>query len=211
MKPRPQNSSAFQLFQAHFEQILNPEHPLVCLAGWIDWSRFDVAFADSYSEDLGAPGKAIRLLVGRQRAATSDRPRCTTSNTPSTNRMNRWWSAGSGTPTGSISAADIHAKAVVVWAETGRLARLVSKHRLDIPVAALAPTVTVQRRLCLYYGVRPFLVERAGSADALILQADRIATGAGWANPGDRIVIGLGPQSLSGRETGSIIVHTVGQ
>ncbi|MFQ5491229.1 MAG: pyruvate kinase alpha/beta domain-containing protein, partial [Phycisphaerae bacterium] len=98
----------------------------------------------------------------------------------------------------------------VVWAETGRLARLVSKHRLGIPVAALAPTEGVRRRLCLYYGVRPFRIERADSADALIRQADRIATGAGWANPGDRIVIGFGPQSLSGGETGSIIVHTVG-
>lgn len=106
-------------------------------------------------------------------------------------------------------AADIQAKAVVVWAETGRLARLVSKHRLDIPVAALAPTETVQRRLCLYYGVRPFLAERASSADALILQADRIATAAGWAKPGHRIVIGFGPQSISGAHTGSIIVHTV--
>jgi IS5 family transposase len=32
----------------------------------IDWPRFDADFADSYSEDLGAPGKAIRLMVGPQ-------------------------------------------------------------------------------------------------------------------------------------------------
>lgn len=66
MRPKPQPSDAFQLFQAHFRQILNPDHPLVQLANRIDWPRFDVAFADSYSEDLGAPGKAIRLMVGLQ-------------------------------------------------------------------------------------------------------------------------------------------------
>jgi IS5 family transposase len=66
MKPQPQPLDAFQLFQAHFEQILNHEHPLMRLADRIDWPRFDVAFADSYSEDLGAPAKAIRLMVGLQ-------------------------------------------------------------------------------------------------------------------------------------------------
>ncbi len=66
MKPKPQTIDAFHLFQAHFRQILNAEHPLVRLADKIDWPRFDAAFADSYSDDLGAPGKAIRLMVGLQ-------------------------------------------------------------------------------------------------------------------------------------------------
>lgn len=64
MRPKPQSTDAFHLFQAHFRQILDPEHALVLLADKIDWPRFDAAFADSYSEDLGAPGKAIRLMVG---------------------------------------------------------------------------------------------------------------------------------------------------
>jgi len=66
MKPKSQDATAFELFQAHFDQILNTEHPLMQLAGQIDWARFDVAFADSYNEELGAPGKAIRLMVGLQ-------------------------------------------------------------------------------------------------------------------------------------------------
>ena len=64
MKPKPQSRDVFQLFQAHFNQILNPDHAVLQLARKIDWSRFDVAFADSYSEDMGAPAKAIRLMVG---------------------------------------------------------------------------------------------------------------------------------------------------
>ncbi len=66
MKPKTQDATAFELFQAHFDQILNPDHPLVRLAERIDWPRFDAAFADSYCEELGAPGKAIRLMVGLQ-------------------------------------------------------------------------------------------------------------------------------------------------
>jgi len=94
MKPRAQPVGAFQLFQAHFRQILNHEHPLVQLADKIDWPAFDAAFADSYSADLGAPGKAIRLLVA-----------CSTSSTRSTSRTSRWSSAGSRIRTGNTSAA----------------------------------------------------------------------------------------------------------
>ena len=64
MKPKPQPRDDFELFQAHFDQILNVDHELLQLARKIDWSRFDVAFADSYSEDMGAPAKAMRLMVG---------------------------------------------------------------------------------------------------------------------------------------------------
>lgn len=66
MKPPAPPTDAFHLFQSHFRQVLNLEHPLVRLADRIDWPGFDAAFADSYSEDLGAPAKAIRLMVGLQ-------------------------------------------------------------------------------------------------------------------------------------------------
>ncbi len=62
-KRRPE-SNQLQLFQAQFEQLLNPDHPLLVLARKIDWKRFDTALADCYSPDQGAPAKAVRLLVG---------------------------------------------------------------------------------------------------------------------------------------------------
>lgn len=65
MKPKSRpESSQLQLFQAQFEQLLNHDHPLVVLAGQLDWARFEAALADCYSPDQGAPAKAVRLLVG---------------------------------------------------------------------------------------------------------------------------------------------------
>ena len=65
MKPRPRpKADQLDLFQAHFDQILNPDHPLVVLANKIDWQRFDGALADCYCPDNGAPAKSARLLVG---------------------------------------------------------------------------------------------------------------------------------------------------
>ena len=66
MQPKSQNRDAFELFQAHFDQLLNPAHELLQLAAKMDWDRFEVAFAGGYSPDLGAPAKATRLMVGLQ-------------------------------------------------------------------------------------------------------------------------------------------------
>ena len=64
MKPKTQPRDTFELFQAHFDQLLNPAHELVVLANMIDWPTLGAAFADCYHPDIGAPAKAIRLMVG---------------------------------------------------------------------------------------------------------------------------------------------------
>ena len=65
MKPKPRRkSSQLELFQAQFEQLLNHDHPLFVLANQMDWDRFDAALAECYCEEIGAPAKSIRLLVG---------------------------------------------------------------------------------------------------------------------------------------------------
>ena len=64
MKPKPQPRDVLELFQAHFDQLLNPDHELIQLANRIDLPRFDAVFSDSYSDGMGAPAKAVRLMVG---------------------------------------------------------------------------------------------------------------------------------------------------
>ena len=66
MKPKSRPRDAFELFQAHFDQLLNPNHELILLANQIDWLGLDAAFVDCYQPDIGAPAKAIRLMVGLQ-------------------------------------------------------------------------------------------------------------------------------------------------
>ena len=64
MKPKPQPRDSLELFQAHFDQMLNPSHELILLARKIDWPTLDAAFADCYRPDIGAPAKAVHLMVG---------------------------------------------------------------------------------------------------------------------------------------------------
>ena len=64
MKPKTTSTDQFALFQANFKQILNPDHQLCLLADAINWPDFDTHFTDCYSDDMGRPGNAIRLMVG---------------------------------------------------------------------------------------------------------------------------------------------------
>jgi len=66
MQPKPLSRDAFELFQAHFDQQLNAAHELVQLARKIDWGRFEAGLASCYTQDMGAPAKATRLMVGLQ-------------------------------------------------------------------------------------------------------------------------------------------------
>jgi len=64
MKPKSRIKSQFDLFRANFNQILNLDHELCQLAKAIDWPKFESGFASCYSSDMGAPAKAVRLMVG---------------------------------------------------------------------------------------------------------------------------------------------------
>jgi hypothetical protein len=55
MKPKLQPRDVFELFQAHFDQLLNPKHELVQLANKIDWLGMEAAFVDTYCPDVPRP------------------------------------------------------------------------------------------------------------------------------------------------------------
>jgi pyruvate kinase len=107
-------------------------------------------------------------------------------------------------------AGQIDARAVVVWSETGYLARLVGKHRLDRPVFALTPSQPMRRRIAMYYGVIPVEVAKPQNPNQMIELADRALVEGGRAVPGDLVVLGFGPGSLTEGNTGAIIIHTIG-
>ena len=50
-------------FYSTFEEQLNHHHPLYILSNKINWEQFEQAFGKYYSEDMGRPGKPIRLMV----------------------------------------------------------------------------------------------------------------------------------------------------
>ena len=66
MRPRPSDSTDLQgdLFKVELETLVSPEHPLVKLAGQIDWAFFERQLGAGFCETNGAPAKPVRLMVG---------------------------------------------------------------------------------------------------------------------------------------------------
>jgi len=65
MKPKASPSANKQrhLFKTELIHIIDLSHPLVKLAGAIDWERLDEVFGDSYCPDNGRPGISTRMMV----------------------------------------------------------------------------------------------------------------------------------------------------
>src|SRR5215211_1648433 len=63
MRPKPMPSQGDDLVRSRLDAIINARHPLVRLAGRVDWARFDEAFGSLYAE-TGRPGLPTRLMVG---------------------------------------------------------------------------------------------------------------------------------------------------
>jgi transposase, IS5 family len=65
MRPkRPDPTDPDDLFRARLSQQLDLRHPLVRLAGLIDWQVFEARFGELYHPHVGRPGIPIRLMVG---------------------------------------------------------------------------------------------------------------------------------------------------
>jgi len=60
LDPQP----ADDLWRARLRQQIDLRHPLVRLAGLIDWAAFEGRFGELYHPQLGRPGVPIRLMVG---------------------------------------------------------------------------------------------------------------------------------------------------
>src|SRR4029078_6119508 len=61
LKPLPSQDD--DRFRSRLEAIIDARHPLVQLAGLIDWACFDAAFGSLYA-DAGRPVRPTRLMVG---------------------------------------------------------------------------------------------------------------------------------------------------
>ena len=64
MHAKKRELSQEELFKSRMDQMLDPKHPLVRLANTIDWEYFEKEFGKFYVENVGRPGKEIRILVG---------------------------------------------------------------------------------------------------------------------------------------------------
>jgi len=66
MRPRPSSNTEPQgdFLKVELDFLVDHEHPLVKLAGQIDWAFFERELGAHFCETNGAPAKPVRLMVG---------------------------------------------------------------------------------------------------------------------------------------------------
>lgn len=106
--------------------------------------------------------------------------------------------------TGALAAAaaelarDLHLDGIIVFTETGRAPRMVAHTRPQARLVAFCHDIAVWRRLALYWGVHPIMIERSSSTKAMVDAAQEYLVTSGLNKAGDRLVFVGGPPNIAG-------------
>ncbi len=111
--------------------------------------------------------------------------------------------------TASRAALEAGAVAICCFTLGGTTARLLAQERPYVPVVAFSPDQSIRRRMSLYWGVVPKVMEPIRNPDVMCeIVSDRLVED-GQAKPGDSIVLVFGsPLGQPGR-TNSIRLHEI--
>ncbi len=188
------------------------EHPRPTRAEATDvanaiWDGADAVMLSGETASGRYPVLAVQMMdrIVREAEAHSQRARLPL--------PDRW--AGPGPVNAVIAGAAVraahesHAVAIVCFTLGGTTARLLSHHRPHVPVIAFSPDQAIRRRIALYWGVVPKIMEPIRNADLMCeMVSDRLLAD-GIAQPGDRVVLVYGsPMGIPGA-TNSIRIHQI--
>ncbi len=90
------------------------------------------------------------------------------------------------------TATEIGAKLIICCTRTGQTARLVAKYRPHAKIVVASPRQTTLRRTVLYWNTAPMMIEIAEDTDSMLDTAVNAVVKAGYAAPGDRVVVVAG-------------------
>jgi pyruvate kinase len=108
-------------------------------------------------------------------------------------------------------AADLGARAIVAFTESGASARYVSRFRPRTPIVGLTTSEAARRRMALYWGVEAARPLGIGTqVRGMIDEADQEILKEGLLDPGDLIVVVAGSPGGRGG-TNRVLVHRVGE
>jgi pyruvate kinase len=119
-------------------------------------------------------------------------------------------SFASGAAGAAVAAAErLRARAFVILAGSGLTALAVSKQRPRLPIVALSSWQPTLNRLNVLRGVTAVMIEHRTDVELQLLAADHYLLRAGWASPGDPVVVIAAIPLGTGKETNTIRLHRV--
>ncbi|AKU23742.1 pyruvate kinase [Massilia sp. NR 4-1] len=110
-----------------------------------------------------------------------------------------------------FTAHHLRVKAIVALTESGSTALWMSRHNIDTPIIALTPSVTTQRKACLYRNVCTFQLTQDAPTDVVLRSAEDLLVKQGIAEKGDMIVVTWGAPMGKVGGTNALRIVKVGE
>ena len=111
---------------------------------------------------------------------------------------------------GAVSVARaVDAKAIVALTESGSTAFEISRHNIQLPIFALTPSISAQRRMAMYRGVRPMILATSTDHDTALREVESILVDRQILKPGDQYIITSGSQMRQSGSTNMLQVMSV--
>lgn len=108
-------------------------------------------------------------------------------------------------------AHDLNVAAIVVFTQTGRTARLMSKAMPRVPILGLTPEERAYTRMSFYWGVFPYLVPYAHTIQEMLSHVDTAIIASTPIKPGQQVVVISGYPVGDMRLPNLALLYTVGQ
>jgi len=107
------------------------------------------------------------------------------------------------------TARDLGAAAIITSTQTGHTALMISKYRPNAPIIAVTPNKEVLRKMALFWGVQPLLIEPFQNTDQMINSSIKSSLDSGMVKSGDLVVITAGIPPDRRGTTNFLKVHIV--
>jgi pyruvate kinase len=107
------------------------------------------------------------------------------------------------------AADEAGATAIACFTTSGTTARLLSRHRPRVPVVAFSSDEAIRRRMALFWGVLPKVLDPISNADLMTRVVSERLVEDGAARPGDRVVLVHGSMAGVAGHTNSIRLHRI--
>lgn len=107
-------------------------------------------------------------------------------------------------------AHDRNVVAIVVFTQSGRTARLMSKARPNVPIFAFTPELKTYHQMGLFWGVTPLLVPYADTLETMIKHVETAIATATDLKPGQKVILISGFPVGALRQPNLALLYTLG-
>lgn len=108
-------------------------------------------------------------------------------------------------------ASDQNVIAIVVFTQSGRTARLMSKARPDVPILAFTPEIRTYEQMGLFWGVSPMLVPHADTLETMIKHVETAISATTDLKAGQQVIVITGFPVGAHRQPNLALLHTLGE